>query len=99
MSYDLIAKYPPPRHVISQSLLAYVIAVIVKRNPRRRKKTESEGDGDGDGDGGVEYPLDIWFLISEYILPENVSTFARICKSASHVVSTAKFWFHLYRRY
>lgn len=70
-------------------------AVIVKRNPRRRKKTASEGD---DG-GGVEYPLDIWFLISEYILPEDVSTFARICKSALQVVSTAKFWFHLYRRH
>jgi hypothetical protein len=78
-------------------LLADVIAVIVKRNPRRRKKTASEGDG-GD-DGGVEYPLDVWFLISEHILPEDVSTFARICKSALHVVTTAKFWFHLYRRY
>jgi hypothetical protein len=84
------------RHVISQSLLSDVIAVIVKRNPRRRKKTASEG---GDGDGGVEYPLDIWFLISEHILPEDVSTFARICKSALHVVSTAEFWFHLYKRY
>lgn len=70
-------------------------AVIVKRNPRRRKKTASEGGEDG----GVEYPLDIWFLISEHILPEDVSTFARICKSALHVVSTAKFWFHLYRRH
>jgi hypothetical protein len=79
--------------VINQSLLSDVVAVIVKRNPRRRKKTASEGDG------GVEYPLDIWFLISEYILPEDVSTFSRICKSALHVVGTAKFWFHLYRRY
>lgn len=71
-------------------------AVIVKRNPRRRKKTASEGDGDG---GGVEYPLDIWFLISEHILPEDVSVFARICKSALHVVTTAKFWFYMYRRH
>jgi hypothetical protein len=69
--------------------------VILKRHPRRRKKTASES---GD-DVGVEYPLDIWFLISEHIRPEDVSTFARICKSALHVVSTAKFWFHLYRRY
>jgi hypothetical protein len=69
--------------------------VIVKRHPRRRKKTGCEG---GD-DGGLDYPLDIWFLISEHICPEDVSTFARICKSALHVVNTAKFWFHLYRRY
>lgn len=72
-------------------------AVIVKRNPRRRRKTASEGDSVDDG--GVEYPLDIWFLISEHIRPEDVSIFARICKSALHVVSTAKFWFHLYRRH
>ncbi|XP_021936497.1 transmembrane protein 183 isoform X2 [Zootermopsis nevadensis] len=69
--------------------------VIVKRHSRRRRKTASEG---GDDDG-VEYPLDIWYLISEYIRPEDVSTFARICKSALHVVSTAKFWFRLYRRH
>jgi hypothetical protein len=83
------------KHVFSQSLLSNVVAVTVKRNPRRRKKTASEGDCDG----GVEYPLDIWFLISEHIRPEDVSTFARICKGALHVVGTAKFWFHLYRRY
>ncbi|KAJ9578673.1 hypothetical protein L9F63_005097 [Diploptera punctata] len=71
-------------------------AVIVRRQPRRRKKTWSESEADN---GGVEYPLDIWFLISEHIRPEDVSTFARICKSALHVVNTAKFWFHLYRRH
>ena len=75
---------------------ACVVAVIVKRQPRRRKKTASEDEIVDDG--GIEYPLDIWFLISEHIRPEDVSTFARICKSALHVVSTAKFWFHLYRR-
>lgn len=80
---------------MSLSLLLNVVAAIVKRHSRRRRKTASEG---GDDDG-VEYPLDIWYLISEYIRPEDVSTFARICKSALHVVSTAKFWFRLYRRY
>jgi hypothetical protein len=79
---------------ISLSLLFYVVAVTVKKHPRRRKKTSSNSS-----DGGVEYPLDIWFLISEHIRPEDVSTFARICQSTLHVVSTAKFWFHLYRRY
>jgi hypothetical protein len=81
--------------VNSRSLLSNVVAVTVKRNPRRHRKTASEGDDSG----GLEYPIDIWFLISEHIHPEDVSTFARICKGALHVVTTAKFWFHLYRRY
>lgn len=48
---------------------------------------------------GNEYPLDIWFLISEYIQPEDVGRFAGICKTAFAVVCRAKFWFSLYRRY
>lgn len=47
---------------------------------------------------GFIYPLDLWFLISEYITPECVGKFASICKSSYHVVQTAKFWYHLYKR-
>lgn len=46
---------------------------------------------------GVDYPLDIWFIISEYISPEAVGKFAQICRSSYHVVTTGKFWFHLYK--
>lgn len=45
------------------------------------------------------YPLDIWFLISEYIRPEDVGRFAGICKLSYAVVCSAKFWFSMYRRY
>ncbi|OAD54821.1 hypothetical protein WN48_06020 [Eufriesea mexicana] len=48
---------------------------------------------------GIDYPLDIWFIISEYISPEAVGKFAQICKSSYYVVTTAKFWFHLYKSY
>ncbi|GLH02770.1 Transmembrane protein 183 [Gryllus bimaculatus] len=71
---------------------------VIKKPSRRRKKTISE-DNSCDQGGGNEYPLDIWFLISEYIQPEDISTFACLCKNAYHVVGTAKFWFHLYKRY
>ncbi|XP_066999803.1 putative transmembrane protein 183BP [Anabrus simplex] len=73
-------------------------AYVIKKQPRRRKKTITEDDPSTRG-GGLEYPLDVWFLISEHIRPEDVATFACICKSAMHVVSTAKFWFCLYKRY
>nr|CAD7204031.1 unnamed protein product [Timema douglasi] len=73
------------------------VAVVMKKAPRRRKKTISEDQSINIG--GIDYPLDIWFLISEHIRPEDVSVFAGICKSALHVTNTAKFWFHLYKRY
>nr|CAD7402998.1 unnamed protein product [Timema cristinae] len=72
-------------------------AVVMKKAPRRRKKTISEDQSINIG--GIDYPLDVWFLISEHIRPEDVSVFAGICKSALHVTNTAKFWFHLYKRH
>lgn len=69
--------------------------VVLKKGPRRRKKTVSETISES---GGAVYPLDIWFLLSEYIHPEDVATFACICQSTLHVVNTAKFWFSLYKR-
>ncbi|KAK2575856.1 hypothetical protein KPH14_007230 [Odynerus spinipes] len=48
---------------------------------------------------GADYPLDIWFIISEYIKPEDVAKFACICRSSYYVTTTPKFWFHLYKTY
>lgn len=75
--------------------------VIQKVEPRVRKKTLSSSDKKGDKkeDNGKDYPIDIWFLLSEYIRPEDVGTFALICRTSFEVVCTARFWFGLYRRY
>lgn len=72
--------------------------VIRKSESRRRKKTISSSDDIKDSTGNV-YPIDIWYLISEYIKPEDVGRFAGICKTSFEVVCTAKFWFQLYRKY
>lgn len=48
---------------------------------------------------GVEYPLDLWFILAQYIVPEDVQVFASICKSSLHVVKTFQFWIGLYKRY
>lgn len=45
------------------------------------------------------FPNDIWFLISEYIQPEDVTRFALICKQTYEITTTLKFWRKLYRRY
>lgn len=70
--------------------------VLQKRESRRRRKTETETVCD---QGGVEYPLDIWFLISEHVKPEDINRFASICRASWEVTCSAKFWFGLYRRY
>ncbi|XP_063218164.1 transmembrane protein 183 isoform X2 [Bacillus rossius redtenbacheri] len=68
---------------------------VTARRPARRRKRASGDAGLGDR----EYPLDVWFLISEWIRPEDVSRFACICRAALQVAASARFWFQLYRRH
>lgn len=42
---------------------------------------------------------EIWILISKQIRPEDVATFAAICRTTYDITRRAQFWFHLYRRY
>ena len=44
------------------------------------------------------YPIDLWFLIGSYIAPEDVCTFASICRGTHVVTHSARFWLSLYRR-
>lgn len=46
-----------------------------------------------------DYVIDIWYLVSEHVLPEDVCRFALICRKTAEVVQSAKFWHHLYRKY
>lgn len=45
------------------------------------------------------YPIDIWYIISDYIRQEDICRFALICKATLEVVSSVKFWTRLYQRY
>ncbi|KAM9408715.1 transmembrane protein 183A isoform 1-T1 [Pholidichthys leucotaenia] len=63
-----------------------------KKNKRRKENSESNIDG-------MEYPVDIWLVLSSYIRPEDVCTFALICRNAWTVTCTAAFWTRLYRRH
>jgi len=42
---------------------------------------------------------DIWFHISMHIDPEDVQTFALICKQTARLVASRAFWRNLYRRH
>ncbi|XP_015437309.1 PREDICTED: transmembrane protein 183 [Dufourea novaeangliae] len=67
-------------------------------NQRRNKKT-IVSEMNIEEEEGIDYPLDIWFILSEYICPEAIGKFARICRSSYHVTTTGKFWIHLYKSY
>lgn len=48
---------------------------------------------------GAVYPVDLWFVLSCYITPQQVQTFALICQGANAAVSSKKFWIRLYWRH
>lgn len=43
--------------------------------------------------------LDIWFLISDYIRPEDTCKFAGICHKSYSVVDSEAFWQRLFNRF
>lgn len=47
----------------------------------------------------VNFPSEIWILLSDYIQPENVGRYARICRTTYNIVSSQGFWRRLYRRH
>ncbi|XP_050070471.1 transmembrane protein 183 [Anopheles maculipalpis] len=46
-----------------------------------------------------DYHIDLWFLVSEFIRPEDVCRFALICRKTAEVVQSGRFWTQLYRSY
>ncbi|XP_058829443.1 transmembrane protein 183 [Topomyia yanbarensis] len=47
----------------------------------------------------ADYVIDIWYLISEHVRPEDVCRFALICRKTYTVVQSAKFWQHIYQKH
>lgn len=45
------------------------------------------------------YPVDIWFLISQHIQPEDVGRFSLICRTTASICASPGFWFTLYKRH
>ena len=48
---------------------------------------------------GIYYPLDIWFILANYIKPEQIQTFSRLCRGSYLAVTSVKFWTQLYKRF
>ncbi len=45
------------------------------------------------------YPFDFWEILGSFILPEEVGTFARLCRDSYAVVNRPQFWVGLYERH
>lgn len=63
------------------------------------KKKDKNTKKKRDDNTGVDYPVDIWFLISEHIRPEDVGRFAGICQASYTVIQSVQFWKSLYQRF
>lgn len=63
------------------------------------KKNEKDVNDNGTIQIHADYSIDIWYIISEHIKPEDVGRFALICRKTADICNTAKFWFHLYHKY
>ncbi|KFM64910.1 Transmembrane protein 183, partial [Stegodyphus mimosarum] len=48
---------------------------------------------------GIRYPIDVWFLIGQFVKPEAVKVFASICKDSYFVSRTYSFWINMYKRH
>lgn len=48
---------------------------------------------------GKCYPFDIWSLLAKYIKPEQIQTFAGICREANQAVNSVSFWIRLYKTF
>lgn len=46
-----------------------------------------------------EFPNDFWWILSEYIVPEDVGRFAMVCKATYSITGSVKFWKTFYNRY
>ncbi|KAI4483848.1 hypothetical protein M0802_013262 [Mischocyttarus mexicanus] len=84
-------------HCNNLAKLSILLDLLPKKQLRNQKKIPNEEITENNV--YIDYPLDIWFIISEYIKPETIGKFACICKSSYYVTTTAKFWFHLYKTY
>lgn len=75
------------------------VFVAVKEKSTVRATATTLAMSEGNSNSGISVRHDIWFQISMHIEPEDVQTFALICKQTSRLVNSRAFWRNLYRRY
>lgn len=72
--------------------------MCTKRDHKRRRRRVIERTQE-EVEGMMDYPLDLWFCISEYIRPEDVGRFACLCQATRYITTTVQFWLSMFRRH
>nr|NP_610851.2 fates-shifted [Drosophila melanogaster]AAF58401.2 fates-shifted [Drosophila melanogaster]AOQ14911.1 fsd-PA [synthetic construct] len=75
------------------------VCVAVKQKSTFRATAPTLPMAEGNNNNVISMRYDIWFHISMHIDPEDVQTFALICKQTSRLVASRAFWRNLYRRH
>ncbi|CAK1541924.1 unnamed protein product [Leptosia nina] len=70
--------------------------VDIKKN---KSKNRHQVHDDSDTEPGVFYPEIVWYLISVFIEPADIGTFARICKATYNITKRESFWLCIYNLY
>lgn len=65
----------------------------------KKKRNNSKVEDNIEDRPGVVYPEIVWYLISRYIKPDDIGTFARINKATYAITKRESFWRTLYKRY
>ncbi|CAF0717461.1 unnamed protein product [Adineta steineri] len=69
---------------------------IIRSKYKQPTKHRSSIDNNSDG---IDYPIDLWFIIAMYISPEDIGKFSLICRTSNHVINTVYFWMRLFRKH
>ena len=62
---------------------------------QRSKRTQSTSQEDK---SGLVYPVDLWYLLSGCVHPEDVQKFAVLCRDAYETTRKYQFWRDMYKR-
>jgi len=68
--------------------------VVISKPAKKEKKVERKEEK-----SGVNWPIDLWDILSNYIHPEDISRFSRLCKSCYAITQLSSFWRRLYYRF
>ncbi|XP_017000990.2 transmembrane protein 183 [Drosophila takahashii] len=75
------------------------VYVAVKQKSSFRATAPTLAMAESNNNNAINMRHDIWFHISMHIDPEDVQTFALICKQTARLVASRSFWRNLYRRH
>ncbi|XP_063961029.1 putative transmembrane protein 183BP [Lytechinus pictus] len=70
-----------------------------RKKSRKGSKKKGKAKLEPVQEGTRVYPIDLWYILADYVRPEDIATFSCLCKDAYSITRTVSFWKKLYFRY